>query len=138
MNSLEVKERFIQLRAKGWSFEKIAKEMDKAKQTLINWSKELQEEIANRKALELESLYESYYLLKENRLQSFGTMLGKIKTEIENRDLSEVSTDKLLDLYLKFETQIKDELIEPQYRSSKEVEEDRQDRELLEELTALK
>jgi transcriptional regulator len=47
MELTESKQRFIELRAKGWSFDKIAKELDKAKQTLINWSKELQDEIAN-------------------------------------------------------------------------------------------
>ena len=137
MELLETKERFIELRAKGWSFDKIAKELGKAKQTLIDWSKELQDEIANRKALELEALYESYYLLKENRLQTLGVMLTKIKKELEKRNLSDVPTDKLLDLLLKYESQLKDEIVEPIYKSSQEIKEERQDRELLEELTTL-
>ena len=137
MELLETKEKFIELRAKGMSFDKIAKEIGKAKQTLIDWSKELQDEIANRKALELEALYESYYLLKENRLQTFGIMLTKIKKEIEQRDLSDVPTDKLLDLLLKYENQVKDEVVEPTYKSSKEIEEERLDKKLLEELTNL-
>ena len=137
MELLETKERFIELRAKGMSFDKIAKEIGKAKQTLIDWSKELQDEIANRKALELEALYEKYYLLKENRLQTFGDMLTKIKKEIEQRDLSDVPTDKLLDLLLKYENQVKDEVVEPTYKSSKEIEEERLDKKLLEELTNL-
>ncbi|MCZ8162915.1 MAG: hypothetical protein O9275_19790 [Microcystis sp. LE19-196.1B] len=137
MELLETKERFIELRAKGWSFDKIAKELGKAKQTLIDWSKELQDEIANRKALELEALYESYYLLKENRLQTLGVMLTKIKKELEKRNLSDVPTDKLLDLLLKYESQLKDEIVEPIYKSSQEIQEERQDRELLEELTTL-
>jgi restriction endonuclease Mrr len=137
MELTETKEVFIGLRAKGYSFDKIAKEMGKAKQTLIDWSKELQEEIANRKALELESLYESYYLLRENRLQTFGAMLTKIKKEVERRDLSDVPTDKLMDLLLKYNSQIKEEIIEPIYKSSQELIEERQDRELLEELTTL-
>jgi len=135
MEILQTKERFIELRAKGWSFDKIAKETGKAKQTLIDWSKELQDEIANRKALELEALYESYYLLKENRLQTFGAMLTKIKKEVESRDLSDVPTDKLLDLFLKYNSQIKEEIVEPIYKSSQELIEDKQDRELLEVLT---
>lgn len=129
------KERFIELRAKGWSFDKIAKELGKAKQTLINWSKELQDEIANLKALELEALYEKYYLLKETRLQTFGEMLTKIKTEVESRDLSDVPTDKLLELLLKYNSQVKEEIIEPVFKSSVELREERLDRELLEELT---
>ena len=137
MELLTTKERFIELRAKGYSFDKIAKELGKAKQTLIDWSKELQDEIANSKALELEALYESYYLMRENRLQTFGAMLIKIKEEIERRNLSDVPTDKLLELFLKYNAQIKEEIVEPIYKTSQEIKEERQDRELLEELTTL-
>jgi restriction endonuclease Mrr len=137
MELIDTKQRFIELRAKSWSFDKIAKELGKAKQTLIDWSKELQDEIANLKAMELEALYESYYLLKENRLQTFGAMLTKIKEEALKRDLSDVPTDKLLDLLLKYENQIRDEVIEPIYKTSEEMLEDRMDKELLEELTTL-
>lgn len=134
---MEEKERFIELRAKGWSFDKIAKELDRAKQTLINWSKELEDEIANLKALELEALYEKHYLLKENRIETFGVLLRKLKDEVMSRDLSDVPTDKLLDLLLKYENQLKDEIIEPRFKTSTEIKEDELDKELLEELTTL-
>ena len=136
MEPTDLKERFIELRAKGWSFDKIAKELGKAKQTLIDWSKELQEEIANVKASELEVLYEKYYLLKEARLQTFGEMITKIKKEVEGRDLSDVPTDKLLDLLLKYNSLVKDEIVEPTFKSSEEIKEERLDKGLLDELTA--
>jgi IS30 family transposase len=138
MESINTKERFIELRAQGWSFDKIAKELGKAKQTLIDWSKELQDEIANRKALELEALYETYYLQKESRLQTFGGLLNKIKDEVLSRDLSEVPTDKLLDLFLKYNSQVKEEIVEPSFKSSTEIDEERQDKEILEALTNLR
>jgi len=138
MELLQTKERFIELRAQGWSFDKIAKELGKAKQTLIDWSKELQDEIANRKALELETLYEKYYLLKEHRLETFGGLLGKLKEEVVKRDLSDLPTDKLLELFLKYNTQIKDEVVEPSFKSSQELIEERMDKELLEELITLR
>lgn len=137
MELLETKEKFIELRAKGWSFDKIAKELGKAKQTLIDWSKELQDEIANRKALELEALYETYYLQRESRLQTFGAMLTKIKKEVESRNLSDVPTDKLLDLFLKYNNQIREEIVEPIYKSSQELTEEKEDRKLLDDLTTL-
>jgi transposase-like protein len=137
MESTELKERFIELRAKGYSFDKIAQELGKAKQTLIDWSKELQDEIANLKALELEALYEKFYLLKEHRLQTFGGILAKLKTEVESRDLSEVPTEKLLDLLLRYSNQVKEEMIEPAYKTAQEIREERLDRVLLEELTDL-
>ncbi len=136
MESLEIKEKFIEFRAQGYSFDKIAKELGKAKQTLVDWSRELQEEIANRKALELEALYEKYYLLKEHRLKKFGETLSKLQKEIESRNLSDVPTDKLLDLQLKYLTFIKDEYTEPQFRSSQEIEEERINKQIIDELTA--
>jgi hypothetical protein len=64
-------------------------------------------------------------------------MLTKIKKEVESRDLSDVPTDKLLDLFLKYNSQVKEEIIKPIYKSSQEIEEERQNRESLEELTTL-
>ncbi len=110
MEILETKHRFIELRAKGYSFDKIALELNKAKQTLIDWSRELKEEIEIRKATELELIYESYFLLKKSRLQSMGDILLRIETEIGQRSLSTIPTDKLLDIYLKYSNQIKAEL----------------------------
>ena len=138
METVDTKQRFIELRAKGYSFDKIAKELGKAKQTLIDWSKELQDEIANLKALELEALYESYFLLKENKLQTFGGLLNKLRDEVLSRDLSDVPTDKLLDLFLKYNNQVNEEIIEPIYKTSTEIKEERADKELLEELTTIK
>ena len=138
MEAIEQKEKFIELRAQGYSFDKIAKELGKAKQTLIDWSKELEDEIANLKALELDALYEKYYLHKETRLQTFGELLSKIKKEVDSRSLSDVSTEKLLELYLKYLSLAKEEVVAPVFKSSKEVEDERADKELLDELTTVK
>jgi len=132
METVKVKQRFIELRAKGYSYDKIAKELGKAKQTLIDWGTELQEEIANLKAMELEELYGKYYLLKENRLQTFGELLEKIKKEVTTRNLSEVPTGKLLELLLKYEERINEEMIEPEYMNSSKIQSEKQTRELLE------
>ena len=133
---IETQEKFITLRAKGYSFDRIAREIGRSKQTLIDWSRELQEEIASRRATEIEALQEKYYLYKEARLQAYGEILLKIREELINRDLSEVATDKLLDMYLKFSTQVKEDIIEPTFKTSGEIQEDRLEREALEELTA--
>ena len=138
MELLETKERFIELRAKGWSFDKIAKELGKAKQTLIDWSKELQDEIANRKALELEALYETYYLLKEAKIKKYGSILSKITNELEERDFTKVPTGRLLELYLLYFERLSQEVVEPTYKSSQEIKEEKQDKRLIEELTTLR
>ncbi len=137
METIETKRRFIELRAKGYSFDKIAKELGKAKQTLLDWSRELDQEIAQAKALELDSLYESYNLYKEARLKTLGEILSKLKKEVDNRDLTDLPTDRLLDLFLKYEGVVKESLVEPVFKSSREIEEEKEDRLLLEELTSL-
>lgn len=138
MDTVETKERFIELRAKGYSFDKIAKELNKAKQTLIDWSKELQDEVANRKALELEALYETYYLLKEAKIKKYGAILSKITNELEDRDFSNVNTGRLLELYLLYFEKLSQEVIEPSFKSSTEIAEERQDKQLLEALTTVR
>ena len=67
--NLELKQQFITLRAKGYSLEKIAKQIGKCRQTLSNWNSDLQEEIANAKAIELEALFEECLLSKEHRVK---------------------------------------------------------------------
>lgn len=137
MGDLKDKEKFIELRAKGWTFDKIAKELHKRKATLIDWSKELESEIANRKAIELEALYEKHYLLKEQRIEKLGNLLNKIINEIENRNLKDIPTNKLFDLLLKYNKEIKEEMIEPVYKSTMEIENERQSYELLKTLTVI-
>lgn len=106
------KSQFVQLRAKGLSYAKIAKQLKVAKSTLSNWSQELQEEIAQAKAMELEALQEEYFLLKEGRIKLLGEQLKAIQEEISNRDLSKVSTDRLMELQLKYFGEIKAEYVE--------------------------
>ena len=138
MKTIDIKQRFIELRAQGWSFDKIAKELKVSKVALVDWAKEFEEEIANLKAVELEALYEKYYLLKQERIKTFGELLLKLRKEIDKRDLKDLSTDKLIDLYNKMFVLAKDEYIEPRFKSSSEIEEDKDNRELLDELTTPK
>lgn len=131
MELTETKQQFIELRAKGLSFDKIAKEMNKSKQTLIDWSRELSGEIANLKAIQLEEMYQSYHLLKENRLQTLGTLLNKIKAEVEPREFTDIPTEKLLDLLLKYNTKVAEELVDPVYKSQDEIDKAQRDAVLL-------
>jgi transposase len=106
------KSQFVQLRAKGLSYAKIAKELKVSKSTLSNWCQELQAEIAQAKAMELEALQEEYYLLKEGRIKLLGGQLKAIQEEMVTRDLSKVNTDKLLELQLRYFGELKTEYVE--------------------------
>jgi len=107
----EQKSRFIHLRAKGLSYAKIAKELKVSTSTLTNWNQELLEEIAKAKAMELEALQEEYFMLKEGRIKLLGGQLKMIQKEISGRDLSKVSTERLMELQLRYFGELKTEYV---------------------------
>ena len=117
----ETKEQFIELRAKGLSFDKIAKELGVSKQTLINWSKELSLEVSNIKAIQLEALQEKYYILKEKRIELFGEKLKAINDELSKRDLSDIPTERLLDLLGKYGKLLKEEEVTIVFKKEEKV-----------------
>ncbi|MHB1003933.1 MAG: hypothetical protein ACYC5A_02630 [Thermoleophilia bacterium] len=95
---IKTKERFVELRAQGLSFAKIAEELEVSKPTLIKWSRELQEDIANLRAIEREALLEKHLALKDKRLELLGEQASRIKEELGGRDFSMINTDTLLNI----------------------------------------
>ena len=89
MKDQRTRERFVELRAQGLSFARIAEELKVSKQTLINWSKQFQTEISNLKSIELEALQEKYYLTKRARIELFGQKLQGVLDELAKRSLSD-------------------------------------------------
>ena len=118
---LEVKSQFIELRAKGWSYVKIARKLKVSKNTLANWGAELEGEIASLKAMELEALYERSYMSKEARIRLLGSQLKEIQDELKKRGLEDVSTEKLLDMELKLYQAIQAEYVEARPLTDAEI-----------------
>jgi len=125
MKDTKTVEEFIILRAQGWSFDRIAKKLKTAKQTLINWSGTYAVEIAHLKALELEALQEQYFLTKEGKIKLLGEAVKKLKTELDKRDLSDVPTAKLYELLDRYHELARGEVgeVEPDFRDEMELEE---------------
>lgn len=121
MGKNELKSQFIELRAKGLSIRAIAKELQLAPQTISNWQVEMEEEIARLKAIELEALYEEFHLLKAHRLRKLGSQLSTIEEEISKRELTDVPTEKLMDLQIKFLDELRKEHVEPRYLSDEDL-----------------
>jgi len=65
---------------------------------LINWEKEFRDAISNLKALELERLYEEYFLTTEQKIRLFGKQVKAITEVLEKRDFEDLSTKQLLEL----------------------------------------
>ncbi len=113
----EQKHQFVTMRAKGYSYARIARELGVSKGTLTAWNTELEGEVAMLRAVELEALQEEFFLLKEGRIRLIGEQLKAIQTEIGKRDLSKVNTDKLLELQLRYFGELKGEYVETGQRT---------------------
>jgi len=117
MGKEEQKHQFVTMRAKGYSYARIARELGVSKGTLTAWNAGLEAEIATARAAELEALQEEFFLLKEGRIRLIGEQLKAIQTEIGKRDLSKVNTDKLLELQLRYFDELKGEYVETGQRT---------------------
>lgn len=100
--NVELKEKFVELRAAGQSYQVCAQELGVSKPTLISWARELALELQNARALRLDELFERFAVAKSKRVEAFGSRLEAIFAELDTRDLSEVKTEVLLSLALKY------------------------------------
>ena len=112
-------QQFIELRARGASYQDIADMLHCSKSTLVGWNKELADEIAERRAMTKNDILYNYQVARDNRLRYFSELYRKLKNEIKRRELRDVPTDKLYAMFEKCSKHI-DEL-------SGEKREDRKD-----------
>lgn len=117
MHDVQMQQRFVQLRSQGWSFARIVTELGVAKQTLINWSRKLQFEIQNARAIELEALQEQLISTREVRVRKLAEQLQAIEAELAKRDLSEVPTGRLYSMAASLRRQIVRETGEVRFSS---------------------
>lgn len=136
MTDRDTENRIIELRARGKSYSTIASELKIGKQTALDVCKKYKERIATLQALELEQLYEEQRITSQERITAIASLMHRVREEIDRRDLTQVPTEKLIDLYLKQASTLKEEIIEPNFQSSEEQARDRQEREYLDRLTA--
>lgn len=111
MRPAEDKVKYIQLRAEGKSYRAISKEIGVCKDTCQRWEADLKAEIAERKAEQLEELYESYHMTRQARITQLGEAVKKIDGAIDTVGFDEASPERLLDLKLKYLVALKDEYL---------------------------
>lgn len=95
MTDQETIARFIFLRAQGWSFNRIAVELNVSKPTLIKWSRQHQFEINNLRATETEALAEAVFGQRHERWKALAAQLKQVEEEIGKRDLEEIPASRL-------------------------------------------
>ena len=111
MTKLDKQAEFIKLRAKGLSLRQCGEALGTNKDTCNKWDRELKAQIAKHRSERLQDVYTEYGMYKEARIKALGTALNNISDELSSRDLSDVSTDKLLDYKLKYTTALSEEYV---------------------------
>ena len=108
--NIEQQARFIELRGKGMSFQKIAEEIGVSKPTLIKWNGELLEQVKEAQYMEFENLVEEYGLFRKKRFEVYCKALNSALKEFQERaetgELKNVPTDKLLNLVEQLEKRV--------------------------------
>lgn len=106
-------QKFIVLRASGLSYDKIAQEMDTSKPTLLKWAKEFQRELDEAQFFELQDIMSQYGIMRRSRVEvlseSLQVGLLELRSRMQAGKLSELPTDKLLNLVLTLEARLERE-----------------------------
>jgi len=106
MYSADKHDKFIELRAQGWSLGHIATELDVSKRTLVDWNREFAQDVQSLRALELELLKEKILASHEENLNRLTRLQKDIDDELANRTLKFVDTEKLFRLSIELRQEI--------------------------------
>jgi transcriptional regulator with XRE-family HTH domain len=98
MHTPETQQKFIELRSREWTYDRIAAELGVAKSTLIEWSRKFRFDINNRLALEVDELRHRILGPRQARVNVLAQKLARIEEELRKRDLTQVSTARLFSL----------------------------------------
>lgn len=106
-------EKFLQLRAQGWSFDRIAAEIGVSKPVLLKWSGQYQQELDQESYFELQNILASHNLMRMHRMAAISEMLAAALAEVRMRAqdgrLADMSTDKLINMVLVLEQRLEKE-----------------------------
>ena len=131
-NDTATKEKFIELRSQGLSISEISKQIHVKQKALIEWEHELYGEISNAKDLILDTFRERYAVTPASKVELWGQIVDRLNKELSKRDLSDVSTDKLLLMLAKAQERLDSYYQAPKLMTDIQIIKDKQRRELFE------
>src|SRR5881628_2082812 len=91
----ETKDKFIELRAKGISFDEIAKQLDISKAGAWKWERRFKPQIHQLRALELEAIQQRVMAGYEQEFTYLAEELKRVQTELRDRVYGYVNTEQL-------------------------------------------
>lgn len=99
----EIRRQFVELRAKGYTYPQISKEIGISVRTAQTWAKDMDEEITTAHADYITEILQEYVKSKKDRIDSLQSVIGAIDTAISEIDFTRVPPEKLLKLKLEYE-----------------------------------
>ena len=109
MKEQETKDKFLQLRADGVSYDKISKMIKVSKPTLIGWGKEYKKKIKDLKAIRYEQILEKYKATREERLERIVKELQTVWKKYDALDYKNLSKKDLLNIIIRLEKVVREE-----------------------------
>lgn len=100
---------FIICRAEGLSLRATANKLDIGKTTCQRWDKELKQEIGETRRETIKTLLDAYSMHKQGRIKALGDTLKRINNALEKKNFEDMEPGRLLELKLKYMTELKDE-----------------------------
>ena len=113
----KTKQQFIELRAEGMSYDKIAKKLKVSKTTLVAWAREHEVDIANLQTIASEAIQERYKVGQQHRLELWSEQLEMVRNELKTRGLGDIPTPKLIELLETLSQKLKDEAVLVRFKS---------------------
>ncbi len=110
MHIQDTQDKFVELRAQGWTLPHIATELHVSKRTLVDWNREYADDIKSMRALELELLKEKFLASREEDLNRLTRLKKDVDDELSGRTLKFLPIEKLFRLSFDLGQQIQEAL----------------------------
>ena len=95
MHNEETQDKFMELRAQGWSLRHLATELRVSQRTLVDWNREFAAEVQSLRAVELDAAGEKFLVSRGEELNRLARLHKDVEDELAHRTLRTVPTDKL-------------------------------------------
>jgi hypothetical protein len=115
--SIKQKEKFIELRAQGLSFDSISEKLKISKPTLIKLQTELGGEISKLSYLMYDALIEKYKLTQMQKVEGLSKQLKKVNDELDKKDFTQLTIKELILIRDKYQSELSQLLEDCNYRT---------------------
>lgn len=95
MHDNQTKDKFIELRAKGISLDKISEQLDVSKGAVYDWELRFKPQIQRLRAVELQAIQERVLSGYEQELTYLAEELKRVQAELRDRDYGYCNTEQL-------------------------------------------